>query len=277
MPGAFLCDMEQGWGKYKGETVNSLRYLHQKTADLMIRQYALFIILFPGSTVICFGQDSTAFCPKLGFRFAVEKGVTNNASLAAMQQILQPLNVNTKNAAGFVLNTIFAVVFDYQKGYGEIRYVNTRTSSENYQEVVGNPVSRAKFYGYGVGFTAIRELIDTRRFIVGPTVGYDLMWYRLDLLPVNYQNVPINNVVQNQAAYTPTTLKDTGFNLHLAVDAEVRFRVIREYGIGTRFGYQLPLSRSKQWQLNDGNISDLPTFRASMFFLQIHMTCMFSK
>ena len=71
-----------------------------------------------------------------------------------MQQILQPLNVNTKNAAGFVLNTIFAVVFDYQKGYGEIRYVNTRISSENYQEVVGNPVSRAKFYGYGVGFTA---------------------------------------------------------------------------------------------------------------------------
>ncbi len=217
------------------------------------------------------------FRPKIGFRFAVDKGVATNTSLASMQAALQQLNVNTKQVGGFPMHSIAALLLDNKKSYGEIRFVSTRSSSDGYQEVNLNPVSRAKFYGYGFGFTGTRKIINTKRFIVGPTFGYDLMWYRLDFLSADYNNVPIKNVVQNQAAYTPTTLYDANMTMHLAVDAEVRFRIIREFQTGARFGYQFPLGTSKQWRLNDGTISDLATYRANMFFLQINLMYFLSK
>jgi hypothetical protein len=58
-------------------------------------------------------------------------------------------------------------------------------------------------------------MVNTRRFIVGPMLGYDFVWYRLALLPVDRTNVLLANIANNPAAYNPN-IPSTIMNLHVA-------------------------------------------------------------
>ncbi|AQG81892.1 hypothetical protein [Spirosoma montaniterrae] len=113
---------------------------------------------------------------------------------------------------------------------------------------------------------------------MGHTLGYDIMWYRLALLPVQRNNVPLATVVNNPATFSVTNLHQ-GFNLNLhgAIGADVRLywlrKVYEEIRLGGRVGYQLPfLLTDRKWALNDGSVADLPSFQPRLLYYQFGLT-----
>ena len=124
-------------------------------------------------------QDSTR--SRVGIREAGDIGLLTNNSLMAIRQQLEQtgLDVSGINNRPYVGSISF--VRDYKKSLSEIRFLHVVAGHEAAKANV--PGKQATFYGYGFGFTATHKVVYTRRFIIGPTLGYDFMWYRLRLLP----------------------------------------------------------------------------------------------
>ena len=210
-----------------------------------------------------------------GFRFAMEIPLTDNTSLKRIQDKLLQTGINADGVGSSFGNFVVAFVGDKPKLMSETRLIGTLTTEDG--PVVGGAVRRGRLYGFGFGFTELYKLVNTRRFIVGPTLGYDLMWYRLSLLPVDRDNVLLANVAANPAAYNPVRFRQ-GFyvNLQGAINADIRVywlkEVFDELRFGGRVGYQLPFLWNKNWELNDGTVADLPAFRANMVYYQFGLT-----
>ena len=210
-----------------------------------------------------------------GFRISAETGFRPNNSLLAIQQKLQQTNIDTKDIGSTFGNIVFSFVRDNPKYVGETRFIGTFTTEDG--PVVSPAVRRARLYGFGIGFSGTYKLINTRRFVVGPVLGYDVMWYRLSLLPVDRDNLLLANIANNPASYNPVTFRQ-GFylNLHGAVAADYRVywfqKYYNEFRFGARVGYQLPFLRNGPWQFNDGTVGDLPGFQAKMLYYQFGIT-----
>lgn len=172
-------------------------------------------------------------------------------------------------------NFVVSLVRDNPKWMSESRFIGTLTTEDG--PVVSMAVRRGRLYGFGVGLSGMYKLINTRQFIVGPVVGYDVMLYRLSLLPVDRDNVLLANVAANPAAYNPVTFRQ-GFYLNLqgGIGGDIRVywfkKTYDELRFGGRIGYQLPFLRNQKWEFNDGNVSDLPAFKANMLYYQFGLT-----
>ena len=238
-----------------------------KTALLLLGM-CLFIAM---STA--YAQDGETDKPRFGLRFGLEMGTFYNSRLAGMGNVLRQLNVDTRAVGPLPANGVMSLVMDGNRVTSELRYVTPFSFHEDTPPAPTSAERRARFYGYGVGGSFTLKLINTRRFIVGPTLGYDLVWYRLDLLPVEQKNVAIGSVVNNPTGYVVNTLKqNVNQNLQIGLSGELRIHWQREIRLGTRLGYQLPVGTSARWSLNDGYVGDLPAFRANMLYGQLSGT-----
>lgn len=210
-----------------------------------------------------------------GFRFGAEIGLQPNNSLTNIGQTLQQTNIDANDIGNTFGNAVFSFVRDHQKYMAETRFVGMGPVSNG--PVVSPAVRRARLYGFGLGFSYMHKVINTRRFIVGPVLGYDFMWYRLSLLPVDRDNLLLASIANNPAAYNPVTFRQ-GFylNLHGAIAADYRVywfqKYYNEFRFGARVGYQLPIMRNGPWQFNDGTVGNLPGFQAKMLYYQFGIT-----
>lgn len=224
-------------------------------------------------------QDTTRRS-MVGFRVSGEIGFRPNNSLLSIQQKLQQTNIDTKDIGSTFGNVVFSFVRDNRKYTGETRVLGMFTTENG--PVVSPAVRRARLYGFGVGSSGTYKILNTRRFIVGPMLGYDIMWYRLSLLPVDRDNLLLANIANNPAAYNPVTFRQ-GFylNLHGAIAADYRVYWLKKYydefRFGTRVGYQLPFMRNGPWAFNDGTVADLPGFQAKMLYYQFGISAFFKK
>jgi hypothetical protein len=220
------------------------------------------------------GQDTTKRSVT-GFRFGIESGLLTNNSLIAIQQKLQQTNVDAKAVGDRLNNVTFSFVRDWPKHTAETRFLFTAASTNG--PTVSPAIRRARLSGFGVGFSDTYKLINTRRFIVGPMLGYDIMWYRLSLLPVDRDNLLLTNIANNPAAYNPITFRQGLYlNLHAAAAVDYRFHWFKKYydefRLGARVGYQLPFLREGRWRFNDGTIGDLPGLQAKMLYWQFSVS-----
>lgn len=220
-------------------------------------------------------QDSTRMGSKVGFRAMGDIGLLSNNSLTAMRQQLQQTGLDASGVGDRFSNLVLSFVRDYPKNYSEFRLL--LVNSDNIAPANSPIDKRVTFYGYGFGGSYTFKLINSQRFIVGPTLGYDFMWYRLRILAQNSQNLSLVNIVANPAYYNTVKLRQ-GFymNIQAALGAEYKTgwfkKVYDECRIGVRVGYQLPLIRSDKWRYTDGVVGDVPGFKSNMLFSQIGFT-----
>ena len=219
-------------------------------------------------------QDTTQRSMR-GIRLSVEVPLMDNTSLVRIQDKLLQTGLNADNVGSSFGNFVISSVRDNRKWMSETRFIGTLTTEDG--PVVSGAVRRGRLYGFGLGFSGMYKAINTRRFIVGPVLGYDIMWYRLSLLPVDRDNVLLANVAANPAAYNPVTFRQGLYvNLHGGVGADVRVywfkKTYDELRFGARVGYQLPFLRNRQWEFNDGSVADLPEFRANLLYYQAGLT-----
>ena len=231
------------------------------------------------ASVVGQAQDTTRRSI-VGFKVSGEVGFQPNNSLLSIQRKLQQTNIDTKDFGSTFGNVVFSFVRDNRKYTGETRFVGTFTTEDG--PVVSPAVRRARLYGFGIGFSAMYKMLNTRRFIVGPVLGYDIMWYRLSLLPVDRDNLLLANIANNPAAYNPVTFRQGLYlNLHGAIAADYRVywlkKYYNEFRFGGRAGYQLPTLRNGPWAFNDGTVGDLPGFQAKMLYYQFGISVFFKK
>ncbi len=229
---------------------------------------------FTLATVTGQAQDTTRRS-MAGFRGGVESGFVTNNSLVSIQQKLQQTNIDAGAVGDRVINMGFSFVRDWPKHTAETRFLFT--GATNNGPVVSPAIRRARFSGFGFGFSETYKLINTRRLVAGPMAGYDIMWYQLALLPVDRNNLLLATVVNNPVAYTPVTFRQgLQLNLHAAAAVDYRFywlqKYYNEWRVGARMGYQLPVGRGGPWRINDGNMGDLPGFRANMLYYQFSLS-----
>ncbi|MBC3785333.1 hypothetical protein [Spirosoma utsteinense] len=228
-------------------------------------------LLIAGAATTGQAQDTTKRSVT-GFRFGTESGLLTNNSLTAIQQKLQQTNIDAKAVGDKFSNVTFSFVRDWPKHTAETRFLFMGTTSNG--PAVSPAIRRARLSGFGVGFSGTYKLINTRRFIVGPMFGYDMMWYRLALLPVDRDNLLLATIANNPAAYNPVTFRQGLYlNLHAAAAGEYRLYWLKRYydelRVGARVGYQLPSFGQGQWRFNDGTIGDLPRFQPKMLYYQV--------
>jgi hypothetical protein len=229
---------------------------------------------FTIATVTGQAQDTTRRST-VGFRACVESGFLTNKSLVSIQQKLQQTSINAEAVGDRVINMGFSFVRDWPKHTAETRFLFT--GATNNGPVMSPAIRRARFSGFGFGSSDTYKLINTRRLIAGPMVGYDIMWYQLSLLPVERNNLLLATVANNPAAYNPVTFRQgLQLNLHAAAAVDYRFywfqKYYNEWRVGARVGYQLPVGRTRSWRINDGNMGDLPGFRANMLYYQFSVS-----
>lgn len=239
----------------------------------------VFALLMVLTSFASQAQDTTQRS-MVGFKVSGEVGFRPNNSLLSIQQKLQQTSIDTKDFGNTLGNVVFSFVRDNRNYTGETRFVGTFTTEDG--PVVSPAVRRARLYGFGIGFSGTFKMINTRRFIVGPMLGYDIMWYRLSLLPVDRDNLLLANIANNPAAYNPVTFRQGLYvNLHGAVAADYRVYWLRKYydefRFGARVGYQLPTLRNGLWSFNDGTVGDLPGFQAKMLYYQFGITVFIKK
>ncbi len=240
----------------------------------MKNQFLFAYLLLSISAFSSFGQDSTKTL--VGVRLGIEAPLMRNNSLGAIQDKLLQTNVNADGVGNTFGNFVISFVRDDRRNTSESRIIGSITGEDG--PLATQAVRRARLYGFGIGLSNTFKLINTRRFIVGPTIGYDVMWYRLALLPIQRDNVPLATVVNNTATFSVINLRQSfNINLHGAIGADIRLywlrKVYDEIRLGGRVGYQLPiLFGNRKWELNDGTVADLPGFRANLLYYQFGMT-----
>jgi hypothetical protein len=231
-------------------------------------------LLITLASVMGRAQDTTRRSVR-GFRLGAELGLLPNNSLTSIGQTLQQTSIDAGDVGNTFSNFVLSFVRDNRKYMAETRFVGMGPTNNG--PTVSPAVRRARLYGFGVGFSGTYKVVNTRRFIVGPMLGYDVMWYRLSLLPVDRDNLLLANVANNPAAYNPVTFRQ-GLYLNLHVAAAVDYRVYwfkryyDEFRFGARVGYQLPFLRDGPWRFNDGTIGDLPGFQAKTLYFQFGFT-----
>ncbi len=233
------------------------------------------LLLISGSllTLSATAQDSTR--SPLGLRIWSDISLQTNNSLRDIRERLQQTGLDASGVGNRFYTIGLSFVRTTQKTTSETRFL--LVNSENIDPANSQIDKRVTFYGYGIGAAVTRNLVNTRRFLIGPTLGYDFMWYRLRILPQNGANLAINNVVTNPAFYNTVSLRQ-GFymNVQGAISADYRFywlkKFYNEFRIGTRIGYQFPLIRSEKWRYGDGTVGDLPGFKSNNLFVQIGVT-----
>ncbi|QKZ15554.1 hypothetical protein [Spirosoma sp. KUDC1026] len=220
-------------------------------------------------------QDSTYTKARIGVRISSDISLLNNKSLGILQQQFQQTGVDASGIGNRFVTTALSLVRDRQKVLTESRilYVNSNTVDPT----TTNTDKSVVFYGFGFGGTQTFKLADTKRFMVGPTVGVDFMWYRLRILPKDPQNLNLSNIIANPTYYSTVRLRQ-GFytNLTGAISADYKTGWLKsfydDFRVGARVGYQLPLVRSKTWRYGDGTVNELASFRSNMLFVQIGVT-----
>lgn len=230
------------------------------------------LVMLTASTA--WAQDTTSRSVT-GLRFSLEAGLQENKSLTIIQQQLRQANVDASAIGNVAGNIVLSFVRDKPRHVSETRFLGTLPLTDGVS--AGAPVRRASFYGLGFGFSDMYKLVDTRRFLVGPLLGFDFMWYRLSLLPLDRDNLSLANIANNPAAYSTVTFRQGSYiNMHVAVAADYRVywlkKLYNEFRFGARLGYQLPVLRNGPWRFNDGSLGDLTAFRATMPYLQLGIT-----
>lgn len=224
-----------------------------------------------------YAQDTTAQRPdvsRFGWRVWFDMGLLENRSLNRIGQQLTDAGVAMPTSGNYLSNFGFSLVNDRRRSYGETRFLVATGESDT---ELAAPGRVARFYGFGLGALGTYKAVNTRRFIIGPGLGYDVMWYRLALQPPNPGNLPLGSIVANPAA-TGTIRFRQGFYVTLngAVSADYRVywfqRFYNEFRIGLRAGYQFPLLRSRSWYYGDGTVSDLSGFNASTLYGHFGLT-----
>ncbi len=225
-------------------------------------------------SITTYAQDTTRHTMS-GIRFSADMPITHNASLTRIQNKLVQTGLNADGVGDLIFNFAISSVRDGPKWMTETRLIGTLTSEDG--PVVGGAIQRGRLYGFGIGVSEMYKVISTRRFIAGVVGGYDAMWYRLSLLPVDRDNVLLANIARNPAVYNPIRFRHGSYlNLQGGIEANLRVywfkKAYEEIRFGGRVGYQLPFLWNKQWELNDGTVADLPSFRANMLYYQFGLT-----
>jgi hypothetical protein len=248
---------------------------------------AFLCVLVLGGSHGATAQDSTArdttiraIMPKdygrRGFGFWGSGALTRNSNFAAIRQTLTTAGADPSSIGDYQQQYGFSLISETRRGYTESRFLYT-TAGDERDENMASLTKQTRFYGFGLGIGYTWTLVNTRRFIVGPSLGYQFMWYRLAVKPQNARTIPLNAVVANPATFNTVRFRQ-GFYWegYAALSAEVRVywfkKLYDEIRFGARVGYQLPLVASRTWSYDDGRVPELPAFRSNMLFAQFGAT-----
>ncbi|MCY7349396.1 MAG: hypothetical protein LH606_01840 [Cytophagaceae bacterium] len=139
----------------------------------------------------------------------VEFGLLRNASLERLRDQLAPLGVT-------LAGTSFAP-FGLQF-YRRERRSDTEVRLWLLAGTGGNTASNlrlARLGGFGIGLAMVPRLVNTRRWVLGPVLGYDIVRYGLRIgAPTLTNPVPIQNVLANPLAHQSQVLRGTGITLN---------------------------------------------------------------
>lgn len=213
-------------------------------------------------------NDSLYQPRQAGLGFFTEIGLLNNASLQRVREQLAPLGVTltgTKaNAFGF------QVYRRERRADTELRFFFLGNSLEN----DATNQRQARLNGFGIGLAVVPRLVNTRRWVIGPVLGYDLLRYRLRIdAPTLGTGVPIQAVVANPLPYQSQVLRGNGltFNVGAAMGYRFRFlpKVYSGWQLNLRLGYHLPAIYSQDWKFDQKTVSGLEAYRPGNLYLHV--------
>ncbi|MBC7892493.1 MAG: hypothetical protein H7Y12_09790 [Sphingobacteriaceae bacterium] len=206
--------------------------------------------------------DSLGF-PRRGFAVWTDFGLTDNASLQNLRNQLAPLGITWR---GTRISTFG--VSSYQR--------NRRSDGEgrlwrfsNGDDFSGSTRS-ARIRGIGLGMLVMQRVVDTRRFTVGPELGYDVLFYRLNLDAVAPGTVPIQTVLANPVAYQTVKLNGFALTLQAALTAGLKFNLFPKFyeswQLNARIGYHLPVLYTRDWKYDQTTVSGIDAYKPAHFY-----------
>lgn len=132
----------------------------------------------------------------------------------------------------------------------------------------------ARLGGYGIGLAVIPRLVDTRRFLLGPVVGYDVALHRLRIDAPNLATtVPIQNILANPVTYQSQVLRGTGMTLNVGAAVGYRFKLLPKWydrwQLNARLGYHVPFVYSREWRFDQKTVGGLDGYRPANLYLHV--------
>jgi hypothetical protein len=224
----------------------------------------LFTLLSLGASAQTPTADSL-IRPLLGVHAWVDFGLNENQSLRQISSQLAPLGITQR---GTRLSAFGASSYRRMRRHdGEFRL----WGMSNNDEYVTDPAVRgARIEGFGLGLLGTYRLVDTRRFMLGPGLGYDFQFYRLRIDAPTPGAVPIQTILSNPSAYESTRLNGFGLTANLALTAGYKFKLFKRsyeyWQLTGRVGYHLPVLYTREWAFDQTPVTGLDAYRPSALY-----------
>lgn len=214
-------------------------------------------------------NSDTLYWPRYpqGLGVFAEIGLLSNPSLERLRDQLAPLGVTLSGTRATLTGLQF--YRRQRRADVETRLWMLMGSDEN-----ADNRRLARLGGYGIGIAVVPRLVDTRRVLLGPVVGYDVALHRLRIDAPNLSTaVPIQNILANPLAYQSQVLRGTGMTLNVGAAVGYRFRLFPKWydrwQLNARLGYHLPFVYSREWRFDQKTVSGLDGYRPSNLYLHV--------
>lgn len=203
-----------------------------------------------------------------GLGVFAEIGLLNNPSLERLRDQLAPLGVTLSGTKA----TPFGIQFYRRQRRADVetRLWVLMGSEEN----AADNRRLARPGGYGIGLAVVPRLVDTRRVLLGPVLGYDVALYRLRIDAPNLSTtVPIQNLLANPLTYQSQVLRGMGLTLNLGAAVAYRFRLFPKWydrwQLNARLGYHVPFVYSREWRFDQKTVGGLDGYRPANLYLHV--------
>jgi len=203
-----------------------------------------------------------------GLGVFAEIGLLSNSSLERLRDQLAPLGVTLSGTKATL--TGLQVYRRQRRADVETRLWVLMGSEEN----AADNRRLARLSGFGLGIAVVPRLVDTRRWLLGPVVGYDVVRHNLRIdAPNPSTTVPIQNILANPLTYQSQVLRGMGLTLNLGAAVGYRFKLFPKWydrwQLNARLGYHLPFVYSREWRFDQKTVGGLDGYRPNNLYLHV--------
>lgn len=153
--------------------------------------------------------------------FCFEGSLTENASLQRLRDQLAPLGITLRG------NRLQSIGFSSYRRFRRVDSEGRFWKFDNEGVDISKAARAARLDGLSIGLLTTYRLVDTRRWMVGPGIGYDFVGYRLRIDAPVQSTVSIQNLLVNPAPYRSVNLYSGALTGNVALTAGYRFNLFR--------------------------------------------------
>ncbi len=232
---------------------------------------ALLLLALFGSPLFAQTVPDSLRRSRLGFAVWTDQGLNNNRSLENLAGQLAPLGITLN---GKRLASLGFSAYQRRRRLDTERRFWGFSTGRNDQDI-----RTARVEGLGAGLLFTRRLVDSRRWMLGPGLGYDFSYYRLRIDAAAPATVPIQTVLANPSAFQSVKLHGGALTLNLAVTGGVKFKLFPKlydgWQLNARLGYHLPLAHTRHWTSDRLSVSGVDAYKPSNFYLNFGLVSFF--